>query len=44
MKDKLLKLLKAKEGKRAALVERADKTEDIKELRSINAEARGYQR
>ena len=38
MKDKLLKLLKAKEGKRAALVERADKTEDIKELRSINAE------
>ena len=37
MKDKLLKLLKSKEDERASLVKRSGETEDIKELRSINA-------
>jgi HK97 family phage major capsid protein len=41
MKDKLLKLLKGKEDKRTALVKKANETEDIKELRSINAELEG---
>lgn len=38
MKDKLLKMLKAKEERKAELGNKAEKTEDIKELRSINAE------
>ena len=38
MKDKLLKLLKAKEERKAELGKKINETEDIKELRSINAE------
>lgn len=41
MKDKLLKLLKAKEDQRAALVTRSEKSEDITELRSITAQIEG---
>jgi HK97 family phage major capsid protein len=38
MKDKLLKLLKAKEEARAALVGKSEKSEDVTELRGINAQ------
>ena len=38
MKDKLLKLLKVKEERKAEIGKRAKETEDVKELRSINAE------
>lgn len=38
MKDKLMKLLKQKEEKRAALVAKSDKSEDVVELRSIHTE------
>lgn len=38
MKDKLLKLLKAKEEARAALVAKSEKSEDVNELRSINSQ------
>jgi HK97 family phage major capsid protein len=38
MKDKLLKLLSAKEARKAELGKKADGTEDIKELRGINAD------
>lgn len=38
MKDKLLKMLKAKEARKAQLGNKANTTEDIKELRSINSE------
>lgn len=38
MKDKLLKLLKAKEERKAELGKKINETEDIKELREINAE------
>jgi len=38
MKDKLLKMLKAKEEARAALVTKSDKSEDVAELRSINGQ------
>lgn len=37
-KDKLLKLLRAKEAKKAELQTRSNTTEDVKELRSINEE------
>lgn len=37
-KEKLLKMLKAKEARKAQLVTKADGTEDVKELRSINGE------
>lgn len=37
-KDKLLKLLRAKEAKKTELQTRSNTTEDVKELRSINAE------
>ncbi len=38
MKDKLLKMLKAKEEARAALVIKSDKSEDVAELRGINGQ------
>ncbi|CQR73309.1 Phage capsid family protein [Sporomusa ovata DSM 2662] len=38
MKDKLLKLLKAKEEARAALVIKSEKSEDVAELRSIQVQ------
>lgn len=38
MKDKLLKLLKAKEERKAELGKKINETEDVKELREINAE------
>lgn len=38
MKEKLQKLLKAKEARKAELGKRINETEDIKELRSINTE------
>ena len=38
MKDKFLKMLRAKEAKKAELQTRSRTTEDIKELRSINDE------
>jgi HK97 family phage major capsid protein len=38
MKDKLLKLLKAKEERKAELGKKISETEDVKELREINAE------
>ena len=38
MKDKFLKMLRAKEAKKAELQSRSKTTEDIKELRSINDE------
>lgn len=38
MKDKLLKLLKLKEDARSALVGKSEKSEDVAELRSINAQ------
>ena len=38
MKDKFLKMLRAKEAKKAELQNRSKTTEDIKELRSINDE------
>ncbi|MEA4835362.1 MAG: phage major capsid protein [Anaeromusa sp.] len=38
MKDKLMKLLKQKEDKRAALVTKSEKSEDVVELRSIHTE------
>lgn len=38
MKEKLLKLLQAKEARKAELGQKANTTEDVKELRSINAE------
>ena len=38
MKDKFLKMLRAKEAKKAELQTRSKTTEDIKELRSINDE------
>lgn len=38
MKDKLLKMLKAKEEARAALVTKSDKSEDVAELRGINGQ------
>ena len=41
MKDKFMKMLAAKEAKRAALQKRSKDTEDIKELRSINEELTG---
>jgi len=41
MKDKLLKLLKTKEEARAALVAKSEKSEDVVELRSINAQIEG---
>lgn len=40
-KEKLLKILKLKEERKAALVAKANSTEDIKELRSINSELDG---
>lgn len=41
MKDKLLKLIKAKEEARAALVTKSEKSEDVAELRSIHAQIAG---
>jgi HK97 family phage major capsid protein len=41
MKDKLLKLLKAKEEARAALVATSEKSTDVAELRSINTQIQG---
>lgn len=41
MKDKLLKLLKAKNERKATLATKAKTTEDIGELRSINTELEG---
>lgn len=38
MKDKLLKMLKAKEEARAALVAKSDTSEDVAELRGINGQ------
>ena len=38
MKDKLLKLLKTKEERKAAIGTKANETEDVKELRGINKE------
>lgn len=38
MKDKLLKLLKAKEERKVKLGKKINETEDVKELREINAE------
>ena len=38
MKDKLLKMLKAKEEARAALVAKSDKSEDVAEVRSIQTQ------
>lgn len=38
MKNKLLKLLKAKEDRKASLVTKSESIEDVKELRSMNAE------
>jgi len=38
MKDKLLRLLKAKEEARAALVAKSEKSEEVAELRSIHAQ------
>ena len=38
MKEKLMKLLAQKEEKRATLVTKSEKSEDVNELRSINAE------
>lgn len=37
-KEKLLKMLRAKEARKAQLLTKADGTEDVKELRSINVE------
>ena len=41
MKNKLLKMLQAKEARKAELGTKANATEDVKELRSINAELDG---
>ena len=38
MKERLMKLLKAKEEARQALVERSEKSENVEELRQIQAE------
>ena len=41
MKDKLLKLIRAKEEARAALVAKSEKSEDVAELRSIQTQIDG---